>query len=272
MDMKEFLEIKQQPHISASSLQTYMTCGLQYKFSRVDKLKPAFTADNLVFGSTVHKVLQEFYQERMVGNNLDAEELQRLWAKYWDESEAALDNDRIQYSAGKDFVTLSEEGRGLLAAFHEALPEEDNNRIISIEQPFVCLVEDAWPLIGITDLIEEDEAGNLIVTDWKSSARAYSSGIVDGHQQLTIYFGAMQANGYENREILLKLHVLIKTKVPKCEAYYTTRTDDDWNRAVKLIQQVCEGIQKSVFIPNTLSYRCSNCSYKCYCDQWFNES
>ena len=48
MDIKE---LRKQPHLSVSSINSYIECGLQYKFSKIEKQKPDFLSDNLVFGS-----------------------------------------------------------------------------------------------------------------------------------------------------------------------------------------------------------------------------
>ena len=64
----DILELRKQPHLSVSSINSYIDCSLMYKFSRIDKLKPDFLSDNLVFGSCIHRILAEFNQEKMIGN------------------------------------------------------------------------------------------------------------------------------------------------------------------------------------------------------------
>ena len=57
--------LRQQPHLSASSIGDYLDCGLLYKFGRVDRLQREYVADALVFGTVIHAVLAEFYQAKM---------------------------------------------------------------------------------------------------------------------------------------------------------------------------------------------------------------
>ena len=38
------------PHLSASSVTTYLDCGLLYKFSKIDHIQPEYVADALEFG------------------------------------------------------------------------------------------------------------------------------------------------------------------------------------------------------------------------------
>ena len=79
-------ELRKQPHLSASQINGYIECSLSYKFSKIDKIKPEYTADALVFGSVIHHTIAQFHQERMVGNILPIEELQQILETAWRES------------------------------------------------------------------------------------------------------------------------------------------------------------------------------------------
>ena len=80
---------------------------------------------------------------------------------------------------------------------------------------------------------------------------------------------AAKANGFSDREVLLKFDCLVKTKNPKFEQYYTTRTETEELRLIRKIQRVWEGISKGVFIPNDTGWKCKTCPYKKACDEWF---
>ena len=84
----------------------------------------------------------------------------------------------------------------------------------------------------------------------------------------TIYQIAAKNNGFGDREILLKFDTLIKTKTPRFESYWTTRSDTDERRIITKVRQVWDGISKGVFVPNDQSWRCKNCSYKKACDEF----
>ena len=71
------------------------------------------------------------------------------------------------------------EGKDLLTAWYMKLPE-DNFKVLAIEEAFSFHIPGVEvPIIGAMDLIEEDEAGTLIITDFKTSGRAYSADEVD---------------------------------------------------------------------------------------------
>jgi putative RecB family exonuclease len=80
---------------------------------------------------------------------------------------------------------------------------------------------------------------------------------------------AMKRNGHAGHEILLKFDCLIKTKSPKFESYWTTRSETDEIRMERKIRQVWSGISKGVFIPADTSWKCPRCHYRKACDAWF---
>jgi putative RecB family exonuclease len=63
-------ELRQKPHLSASSINDYIECGMLFKFSRIDRIPREFTADGLEFGTVIHKVLAEYYQAKMTGDKM----------------------------------------------------------------------------------------------------------------------------------------------------------------------------------------------------------
>ena len=255
------------PHLSASSVTTYLDCGLLYKFSKIDHIQPEYVADALEFGTVIHKVLAEYYQSRMTNDRLTLKQIHELFETHW--KQTAQNRDDIQYKEGKNFETLLSEGRELLTAYYHKLPD-DEYKVIAIEEPFVFyLPELTVPIIGFIDLMEEDDSGTIIITDWKTAGRAYSTDEIDGNFQLTLYQIAQEKIA-SKKDILLRLDCLIKTKQPKFEQYYTVRNDSDKKRVIKTIIEVWRGIEKEVFIPNSFgNWKCSGCAYRSHCEEWF---
>jgi len=264
--MLDLSEIRLKPHLSASSVNDYIDCGLLFKFSRIDKIKPEFKSDALEFGSAIHLTLAEFYEAKMTGTKMPLKEIQEIFEGFW--RELAEDNDQIQYAEGKNFDVLLLEGKELLTAWYNKIPE-NGFKVIAVEEPFILVLpEISIPIIGYIDLIEEDESGTIIITDHKASGRAYSNDETDKNLQLTIYQLAAKRNGFQKREILLKFDCLIKTKTPKFEQFYTSRNEIEEKRAIKKIKAVLTGINKEVFVPNDSSWKCKNCGFKKPCDAY----
>jgi putative RecB family exonuclease len=260
-------ELRKTEHLSASAIGTYVDCGLLYKFSKIDKLPIEAKSDAMEFGSSIHFVLEEYYQEKLIGEKLLLKDIHEFFETTW--RVRAEDKTDIQYNKGHDFHSLLMLGKDLLTVWYQKLPE-DNYTIIGVEEAFSFFLPGIeLPFIGGMDLIEEDEAGTIIVSDHKTSSKAYSADEVDQNQQLTLYQLALKSMGYGDREILLKFDTLIKTKTPKFEQYWTTRSEIDEHRLVRKYVKVWEGIKAGVFIPNDTSWKCNGCLYKRACDEWF---
>jgi putative RecB family exonuclease len=260
-------ELRKTEHLSASSIGTYVECSLMYKFSKIDKIPMEQKSDAMEFGSAIHITLEQFYQERLIGEKLLLKDVHEIFEKTW--KIRAEDKIDIQYSKDYDFKSMLMLGLDLLTVWYQKLPD-DNYTILGIEEAFSFKLP-GIPLafIGAMDLIEEDEAGTIIITDFKTSGKAYSIADVDQNQQLTLYQLAIKSMGYGDREILLKFDTLIKTKTRRFEQYWTTRSNFDEHRLIRKAVQVWDGIQKGVFIPNDTSWKCKNCSYGKACNEWF---
>jgi putative RecB family exonuclease len=203
----------------------------------------------------------------MIGDRMSLRDIHEFFEKQW--RKAAEEREDIKYAKGKDFETLLMEGIDLLTAWYMKL-SDDNFNVLAIEEAFSFNIPGVEvPIIGAMDLIEEDESQTLIITDFKTSGRAYSAADVDNNFQMLIYYMAARANGYADREIILKFDTLIKTKKPKFEQYFTVRSEIDELRAIRKIQAVWAAIQSHSFVPNDTGWKHKNCAYRKVCDEWF---
>jgi putative RecB family exonuclease len=261
----DITELRQEPHLSASALNTYIDCGLCYRFGAIDELLPEFRSDSLEFGSCIHKTLESYYRNKLEGKKLLAKELHEIFEREWRERTEGKDD--IRYSEGKDFQILLFEGKELLQVYLSKIQHDDQFQVIGVEEPFRFTIPGCpVPIIGLIDLIETDDSGTLIITDFKTSNRAYSLEETAKNLQLTLYKMAVKENGYSQHQILLKLDCLIKTKVPKFEQVYSTRDLVDERKALKVITETWKGINRGVFVPNYSSWKCKNCHYANACE------
>lgn len=269
MDLKD---LRKAEHLSASAIGDYIDCSLLYKFGRIDKIQAEFKADALEFGSAIHLCLADFHTAKMRGKYMSVKQLHECFAAHW--KKLTDKRDDIKYAEGNNPEILLLQGQELLTAYYNKAPWKDFE-CIGIEEPFRFDIEGCpLPIIGGIDLIERDESATIIITDFKTSARAYSNDEVNKNFQLTLYEMALKANGYEDSNILLRFDCLIKTKQPKFESFYTTRDITDEIRARRKIIEVARGISKGIFIPNDSpqNWKCKGCSFKKNCDEWFMEA
>ena len=263
-------DLRHQPHLSCSSINDFMNCGLHYKFSRIDRREPQFQSDALEFGSAIHEALAEYHQSRKDGKVIGKSELLDRFDHYF--STLAKDNVFILYKKGESFESLLHKGQGMLSVFHDQ-HDPDEFKVLEVEHPFSFMIDDLpVPIIGGIDLIEEDKEGTIIIVDNKTSGKAYSRDAIDQSIQLTIYEMAAKANGFHDREILLRFDVLLKTKIPRFEQYYTMRSEIDRKRVIRKAQGVWEGISKQVFLANdTDNWKCSGCQHQIACADELNK-
>ncbi|MEX1285227.1 MAG: PD-(D/E)XK nuclease family protein [Desulfobacterales bacterium] len=76
-------ELRQTPHLSASSIGDFIECGLLYKFGRIDRIPMEFVADALEFGSTIHRVLESYYQAKMIGDRMSLKDIHGSFENLW---------------------------------------------------------------------------------------------------------------------------------------------------------------------------------------------
>jgi putative RecB family exonuclease len=257
-------ELRQKPHLSASAINQYISCSLAYRFNYVDKITREYFPAAFLFGSSIHHALEAFYRSN---KQMALSEMQEQFRDAWligVEKEPLL-----QLKKGKTVESMLNDGLGMLQVYVEELPKTHFN-VIATEFPFILTLPGVeLPIIGAIDLIEEDQDGTIIITDFKTASRAYSSDDIDSHFQLAIYKMAALAMGWADREILLRLDILVNTKEPKLQQVYTTRTEEDQHRIVNKIRGVWDGIQKQVFIANdNPAWKCTGCQFKQQCNAW----
>ena len=114
--------LRQQPHLSASSIQNYIECGLQYKFGKIDKIKSEYTSDAMLFGSCIHKALEKLHIAKKDNRELPVERLLELWEAEW-QNEVKKHPD-IRYKEGESFDTLLHQGRKLLITYFKQRPQD----------------------------------------------------------------------------------------------------------------------------------------------------
>jgi len=259
-------DLRKQPHLSASSIRTYLDCGLQYRFRYIDRLPPEFIAAELVLGKAVHRTLEWYNGQRLLCDVTNEDALTDRFTGFWKES--LMSSIPVAYN-GDDEKTLCAQGMDLISVFLRNL-KQSGQTVLSTEQPFVLTIPEVpIPVIGVKDLIEDDN-GAISITEYKTAKRAYSTDQVRQNLQLTLYWMAAQHNGFQDREIMLRIGCLIKTKTPRYEEYITVRSADDETRLIRKITEVYRGMQAGIFLPNDGSWLCARCPYQTACQHWFN--
>jgi putative RecB family exonuclease len=247
--------------LSASRVQAYLACSLQYRFRYVDHIPRPWRPGALAFGTSIHSAVEYFHRERLAGRSPSSETVLDVFSADW----YAQNLEPVVFRQGESQDVLGEKGRSMLRCYLEST----NGQVPrASEAPFeVDLVDPETGedfelrLRGIIDLIEADGT----VVDLKTAVRCVSSGDLERHLQLSIY--ALVTLLRENRIPALRLDVLLKTQRPRLERLPTTRTVEDLAWTASVLRQVAQGIEHGHFVPNP-SWRCSECEYFAHCQAW----
>jgi CRISPR/Cas system-associated exonuclease Cas4 (RecB family) len=183
----------------------------------------------------------------------------------------SLDETPVVFKKGEDSASMLSKGKDLISLLFK---RERANRVLLVEHPLESeLIDDQGVvsdivLFGILDLVEEDEEGNRIIIDLKTSGSRYDDFRVQTDQQLTFYAELAAENQLVPQEgALLRFDVLLKQKVPSLESYYAVRSVNDRRRMRKTIFRVLEAIEQGIFYP-VPGFTCGDCGYKSLCMDW----
>lgn len=252
-----------QPHLSYTQITTYLQCPRKYYLAYRQKVPPAFRSSALLFGSVIHQALALLFTSRQEGASLEIETVQEVFCALWERQQEQ--EVPVQYDKD-DFESLQEKGLNLLAHVYE---HYEANTIVAIEQPVRwTLIPGMPPMVGTIDLIELDQDGRLLLTDFKTSSKKPSEQIQYHDLQLTLYSTALDSLGlsWSHEEILMRYAVLVKTTKPQFCSVPVVWSPDHTAWVFKLVADVWQGIEKEVFYPNP-SYLCGSCPYKEPCWQ-----
>src|SRR3990167_3524380 len=166
--------------ISYSSLDTYQTCPLKYKFKNIDKIAEPKSKE-AVFGTLVHSVMKFIHSSNLVPPTL--EQSLDYFSRGWN-SEVFPDEleERAAFTQGVQMIQQYYEKTDIPAA-----------RIIDLESRFSIESGDdergRHTVSGIIDRIDKTLDGYEII-DYKTTRKMPSQDKVDNDIQLSIYLRA----------------------------------------------------------------------------------
>ena len=182
-----------------------------------------------------------------------------------------LEEDSVRFFGTETESSLTELGEELLELFRSDIQPR---RVRAVEQPFtVPLRTDSEneplevQLVGIFDLLEEDEDGQVIVSELKTASKRFSD--TQGENQLDglVYGYAACELGLSsagNHDVLIRYDILVKTKKPVFQQVYVSKGEGDYTRLVRWIQEVLHAVEVGAFYPN-YGWQCQQCPFQKAC-------
>lgn len=242
--------------ISYSSLETYRTCPLKYKFKHIDKIAEPKSKE-AVFGTLIHGTLKFIHTPAIVPPSVEA--AIDYFAKGWNQE---VFEDEIEERAA--FT----QGVQMIQQYYEKHRIEDAN-IIDLESRFSLEIGNEergiHTVSGSIDRIDKTAEGYEII-DYKTSRKMPSQEKVDQDIQLSIYLRAFLDRYPKERERIDKITVSL---------YYlkhgvklsSKRTLADLEALENRFLDVIDAIESEAFDP-ILSPLCDWCGYKKICPIW----
>jgi len=232
--------------LSASAVQTYETCPLQFKLEREWRI-PRQAPAAMQYGAAMHRVLRTYYDGVRFDRRPSEED---LIEQFRSELAEAKIQDRYQHDLY--------EGQGIeqLKAFLAACARAPQPEVLHTEESFQVNIGGA-DVAGRIDRIDKLANGEVVITDYKTG-KPQSQEDADESLQLSIYALAAKAKwGYRVKHLVL--HNL-------AENTYATasRSALQLEEAKLKVQNVAGQIAAGEFDPKP-GFHCRFCAYYSLC-------
>ena len=236
--------------LSYGQVNDYLDCPARYRYAHVLRI-PTPVSHQMVYGRALHSAVQAYHRRQLAGRPMDEPEIHAALDASWE-------------SVG--FLTREHE-EARRAAAHETIArfwtdqQRDPARPIAVEQDFtVALGVDR--LRGRYDRVDRDEAGRVVITDYKSSdVRDLATANRKAREslQLSIYALAHEAQ-HGTLPDELALHFL--------ESGVVGRTAPSERRLASTQEKlgvVAEGVRRGSFEAAPSAMRCGYCPFREIC-------
>jgi len=228
--------------LSASDIDTYLSCPLRYKFARVLRI-PSEPTRNQRFGIVVHQVLERYHATH--GQTL-AELLDLLDAGW----------RRAGLGEGEEERHLRELAHDALTQYHRRVSEEPCDPAW-FERQFVFRIG-PHQLRGRVDRVDRLPGGGYELIDYKTG-RPKSADQLKDDLQLSLYALAAREDWHLDGPVQLAYHyVLDDLKVPVPGAGDAASVKDT-------VMSVGDGILAQRFEPTPSPSACALCDYRIVC-------
>ena len=232
--------------LSASAVQRYETCPLQFKLEREWRI-PGEIPAAMQYGATMHRVLRAYYDSVRFQRPMSQDALLNFFRT--DLGEAGI-QDRYQHQLYE--AQGIEQLRDFLAAFQRACAPE----VLHTEEFFEMRIG-GTAVIGRIDRIDKLPDGRVVITDYKTG-KPQSQEDADESLQLSIYaLAAREKWGYRTDHLAFY-------NLGENTCVITGRTDAQLQEARLKVESVAASIAAGQFDAKP-SFSCRFCAYRSLC-------
>ena len=231
--------------LSKSKVNSYLKCPLEFKFQYIDEIEVPQNR-YMALGSDVHSIAEKFTE------------------KFGDELENVNTHNELlkiahELDIGYDLTAHIDN----LASFFDEMFVENDYKLFSNEE---YLLDEKNRFSGICDIILEDENGDLVVIDYKTS----KSSSFSKYRLELCYYKLLVENVYKkdvsNVGVFFtkngRLRLLDVCNEENKRKYLNQNEIDD---AITTLHKVRDGINNEIF-PARKQFLCKYCTYRHICE------
>lgn len=234
--------------LSASAVDTYERCGLQFKLDRDWRLS-ARPAAAMQYGAAIHRVLKTYFDSVNLGRPKTDDELIDLFK---------LDLAETKIQEAYQHELYEHQGVDQLRDFLTASRTLPAPQVLQTEQSFEIRVGDI-AVVGRIDRIDRRADGTVAIVDYKTG-KARDQEDADESLQLSLYAIAAREKWQYNVGSLVFYN--LEENVP----VITTRTEAQLVAARGRVEAAARGIATGIFDAKP-GMHCNFCAYRSLCPE-----
>lgn len=242
-----------QNSFSYTQLETFVRCPLQYKYHYILKIPTPPTAA-IAFGDSIHKALQNFYQEFIQDKSIKLDRLLTLFKKNW---------LPVGYASPAHEDRMKAEGENILKNYFEKYHDKKLD-ILAIEKPFKIKVKQDIYIVGKIDRVDNLKGREVEIVDYKTGKKPDDRELKKS-LQLSIYAMAASDPGLYARKL---------SEISLTFYYLQEPTKTSFKKAPEEIMETKEKIidivgriRNNDFSPTPGPW-CDFCPFKMICEAW----
>ena len=276
-------EILDTIELRQSTLKSWLSCSLMYKFIHIDKLEPAFRYPGSIHGSALHLVLKQLHEGEWHGDlrSLYTEALNH----YLYASEDAHIPVRWKRDMAKEIEALKINAVEILENYRRKSYNKDALVLFSEVQIRAKILGNYFT--GTMDQVRKNQDGTIELLDFKSSKMRPNRYAISNDLQVFLYsyslkFGELLVDDIWVKPNMLvdsagiyflRAHEVYKRKVTGKEIgdekgtpfYMTQKSIQDLRNFRYEVKAQLSAMVKPWYYPNTASGACSYCGYAEHC-------